>query len=268
MNPSPKRKPRSGDTESQQSAKRTRKQHSQLQHEREIQQKQHDENGVVGGKRTIKRVTAWSSLVLGLIFIILGLIYFTDNPKPETATQGFHEVPVSGWAVGNHDAAITLVKYSDYQCPRCAYYHKVVTQLVDELGGEFRFIFRHFPLRNHLNAKPAAIAAESAGRQGKFWEMHDLLFSHQEHWAKKAQAEALEIFLQYAASLNLDVEQFQSDFISQEIIDKINDDYQEGRRADVRSTPTFFLNGQKIMNKPPTYEGFKALIIETKSELN
>lgn len=268
MNPSPKRKPRSGDTESQQSGKRTRKQHSQLQHEGEIQQKQHAENGVVGGKRKIKRVIAWSGLILGLVFIVMGLIYFTDNPEPETAARGLNSVPDSGWAVGNFDAAITLVKYSDYQCPRCAYYHKVVAKLVEELGGEFRFIFRHFPLRNHFNAKPAAIAAESAGRQGKFWEMHDLLFSHQEHWAKKAQAEALEIFLQYAASLNLDVDQFQSDFISQEIIDKINDDYQEGRRADVRSTPTFFLNGKKIMNKPPTYEGFKALIIETKSEIN
>ena len=119
-----------------------------------------------------------------------------------------------------------------------------------------------------LTPLAAAIAAESAGRQGKFWEMHDLLFSHQEQWAEKEQTEALEIFSQYAASLSLDVFQFHRDFLSQEIIEKVNNDYQEGRRAGVRSTPTFFLNGQKIMNKPPTYEGFKALILETKSELN
>ena len=268
MNTSPKRKPRSGDTESQQLTQRAGKQRRQLQQEEELHQNHLAEKRDVGRTRTIKRVTAWSGLLLGLVFLVLGLIYFTDNPEPETVVQGFHPVPAAGWGVGNLDAAITLVKYSDYQCPRCAYYHLFVTQLVEELGDEFRFIFRHFPLRNHANAKPAAMAAESAGRQGKFWEMHDILFSQQKHWARQAQTEAFDIFLQYAASLNLDVNQFQDDFISQEIIDKVNDDYQEGRRAGVRSTPTFFLNGQKIMNKPPTYEGFKALILETKSELN
>ena len=268
MNTSLKRKPRSGDAQSQQSARRTGKQRRQLQKEEELQSNHLAENGKIRRTRTIKRVAAWSGLLLGLVFLVLGLIHFTDNPEPEIAVQGFHPVPASGWGIGKLDAAIILVKYSDYQCPRCAFYHVIVTQLVEELGDEFRFIFRHFPLRNHVNAKPAAIAAESAGRQGKFWEMHDLLFTQQEHWARKAQTEAFEIFLEYAASLNLDVNQFQEDFISQEIIDKVNDDYQKGRRAEVRSTPTFFLNGQKIMNKPPTYEGFKALIIETKSELN
>ena len=219
-------------------------------------------------KRTAKRVAAWSGLLLGLVFLVFGLIYFTDKPEPETATQGLHPVPKSGRVIGNPDARISLVEYSDYQCRRCAYYHLIVTELVEEVGDEFRLIFRHYPLRNHVNAKAAAIAAESAGRQGKFWEMHDLLFSHQEQWAEKEQTEALEIFSQYAASLSLDVFQFHRDFLSQEIIEKVNNDYQEGRRAGVRSTPTFFLNGQKIMNKPPTYEGFKALILETKSELN
>ena len=219
-------------------------------------------------KRTIKRVAAWSGLLLGLVFLVLGLIYFTDKPEPETAAQELHPVPNSGRVVGNPNSPISLVEYSDYQCRRCAYYHLIVTQLLEEVGDEFRLIFRHYPLRNHANALAAAIAAESAGRQGKFWEMHDLLFSHQDQWAEKEQTEALEIFSQYAASLSLDVFQFHRDFLSQEIIEKVNNDYQEGRRAGVRSTPTFFLNGQKIMNKPPTYEGFKALILETKSELN
>lgn len=219
-------------------------------------------------KRKAKRVAAWSGLLLGLVFLVFGLIYFADKPDPETATQGLHPVPASGRAVGNPDARISLVEYSDYQCRRCAYYHLIVTELVEEVGDEFRLIFRHYPLRNHAHALAAAIAAESAGRQGKFWEMHDLLFSHQEQWAAKEQTEALEIFSQYAASLSLDVFQFHRDFLSQEIIEKVNNDYQEGRRAGVRSTPTFFLNGQKIINKPPTYEGFKALILETKSELN
>ena len=268
MNTSPKRKPRSGDSESQQSTQRSGKQRRPLQQEEELHQNHLAENRDVGRTRTIKRVTAWSGLLLGLVFLVLGLIYFTDNPEPETAVRGFHPVPADGWFLGNLDAAITLVKYSDYQCPRCAYYHLIVAQLVKELGDEFRFVFRHFPLRSHANAKAAATAAESAGRQGKFWEMHDLLFSQQDYWTRKAQTETFEIFLQYAVSLNLDVNQFQEDFTSQEIIDKVNGDYQEGRRAGVRSTPTFFLNGQKIMNKPPTYEGFKTLILETKSQLN
>ncbi|MDE0186597.1 MAG: thioredoxin domain-containing protein [Candidatus Poribacteria bacterium] len=268
MNTSPKPNPRSGDTESQQLAQRTGKQRGLLQTEEELHSNNLAEFGDIGRKRTIKRVTAWAGLILGLVFLVFGLIFVTDNPELETSPQGLHVVPVSEWVLGNLDAAITLVKYSDYQCARCAYYHLIVTKLVDELGGQFRFNFRHFPLRNHLNAKAAATAAEAAGRQGKFWEMHDLLLAQQEHWARKAQSEAYEIFLQFAASLDLDMNQFQEDFTSTEISDKIDNDYLDGRRAGVRSTPTFFLNGEKIMNKPPTYEGFKALILESKSKLN
>ena len=268
MNTSPKRTPRSGDAQSQQSARWTGKQRRQLQKEEELQSNHLAENGKIGRTRTIKRVAAWSGLLLGLVLLVFGLIYFTDTPEQDTSAKGFHSPPESGWVAGNPDAAITLVKYSDYQCPRCAYYHLIVMQLVEELGREFRFNFRHFPLRNHANAKPAALAAESAGRQGKFWEMHDLLFSQQQNWARKPQTEVHEIFLQFAASLNLDVDQFQQDFTSQEIFDKVANDYLEGRRAGVRSTPTFFLNGTKIVNKPPTYEGFKTLILETKSELD
>ncbi len=268
MNTSPKPNSHSGDPESQQSAHRTGKQRGQSQTEEELHHNRLAENRDIGRKRTIKRVTAWSGLILGLFFLVCGLIYVTDNPERETSPQGLHAVPDSEWVLGNLDAAVTLVKYSDYQCARCAYYHLIVTQLVDELGGQFRFDFRHFPLRNHVNAKTAATAAEAAGRQGKFWEMHDLLFSQQEHWARKAQPEAFEIFLQFAASLNLDMNQFQEDFTSTEISDKIANDYLDGRRAGVRSTPTFFLNGEKIMNKPPTYEGFKALILESKSKLD
>ena len=185
-------------------------------------------------KRTAKRVAAWSGLLLGLVFLVFGLIYFTDKPEPETATQGLHPVPKSGRVIGKPDAPISLVEYSDYQCRRCAYYHLIITQLVEELGDEFRLIFRHYPLRNHVNAKAAAAAAESAGRQGKFWEMHELLFSQQGKWAEKEQTEAFEFFLKYATTMNLDVNQFQEDFLSKEIIDKVNDDYQEGHRAGVR----------------------------------
>ena len=138
-------------------------------------------------------------------------------------------------------------------------------QLAAELGDDFQLVHRHYPLPEHANAELAARSAEAAGRQGKFWEMHHLLFARQKEWAKKAKAEAERIFVQYAASLNLDTEQFQGDLRSQEIIDKITNDYQEGRRYGVKVTPTFFLNGEKIIGKPRTYEEFKALIIQSKA---
>ena len=119
-------------------------------------------------------------------------------------------------------------------------------------------MYRHFPLRNiHPNADLAARAAEAAGRQGKFWEMHDLIFEHQKEWAD--QKDARELFVQYAQSLNLDIEQFWVDVDSSEIKDKIDIDSKSGLNFEVNATPTFFLNGEKLQN-PRNYEEFKSLI--------
>ena len=128
-----------------------------------------------------------------------------------------------------------------------------------ELGEKVRFIYRHFPLRQHLNSKVAAYAAEAAGKQGQFWQMHDLLFDGQEKWAEEKNPR--DIFVEYARSLNLDIEKFKNDLNSKEIRQKVEADLQSGLKAGVNATPTFFLNGVKLQN-PASYEEFKNILNE------
>jgi protein-disulfide isomerase len=172
------------------------------------------------------------------------------------------------WIKGNKSAQIILVEYSDFQCPSCARYFHITERLIEELGDDFQLNFRHYPLKKHTNAELAAKSAEAAGRQGKFWEMHDLLFERQKEWTKKKNEDAGRLFVQYAVSLNLNVEQFQSDLHSQAVTNKVHNDAISGRRSGVKGTPTFFLNGQKIVDKTRSYETFKDLILKTKSNLS
>jgi protein-disulfide isomerase len=250
---------------SQQTSKSTKKQRRQLKRQSKLEQKQLAERRAE--KRSlIRRVTVWSGVVLGLIIIVLGMIKITGSPKTE-ATRLTEQNSSGDWAKGNRTARVTLIEYSDFQCPSCARYSRMTKRLINELGDDLQLIFRHYPLRRHANAQLAAGSAEAAGRQGKFWEMHDLLFERQKEWAKTEQQEAERICLQYARTLNLDEEQFQSDLRSQATMDQVNEDYQTGRQSGVKSTPTFFLNGYRITEKPRDYEVFKELILRKKNDL-
>ena len=125
------------------------------------------------------------------------------------------------------------------------------------LGAKVRFAYRHFPLPQHKNAKLAATVAEAAGLQGKFWEMHDLIFQNQSDWSEDKNAAV--IFAKYAQDIGLDLARFQTDIASDEIKAKIENDYKSGVKAGVNSTPSFFLNGKKITN-PRNYDEFKNAI--------
>jgi len=154
-----------------------------------------------------------------------------------------------------------LIEYSDFQCPACASYHPMIRKATEELSGKFIFIYRHFPLAQHKNARPAATAAEAAGKQGKFWEMHDMIFENQRDWAEAKNAE--EIFAGYAKELGLDAVKFKNDLTLKEIKNKVDADYASGIKAGVNSTPSFFLNGKKIAN-PRDYFELKAAIENAK----
>ena len=128
------------------------------------------------------------------------------------------------------------------------------------MGAKVRFAYRHFPLPQHKNAKLAATVAEAAGKQSKFWEMHDLIFQNQSAWSEEKNAAIL--FAKYAQDLGLDLARFQTDIASDEIKAKIENDYQSGVKAGVNSTPSFFLNGKK-MDNPRNYDEFKNAIEQT-----
>ena len=140
---------------------------------------------------------------------------------------------------GPDDAPVTLVEYGDYECPYCGMAHPIVKRAQQDLGNRLRFVFRNFPLaESHPHARLAAEAAEAAGAQGKFWEMHDMLFEHQD-------ALEAEDLMRYAKSLGLDVPKFGHDLEAGTYTKRVRDDFRNGVRSGVNGTPTFFVNGNR-----------------------
>ena len=160
--------------------------------------------------------------------------------------------------IGNTNAAVTLVEYGDFECPYCGRAHPLIKRLLEEKGNEFQFVFRNFPLRQiHPNAYIAAISAEAAGRQGKFWEMHDLLYENQDKLG-------MDYLYLLAKLLGLDLAQFTKDSESRVLLDKIQTDFEGGIRSGVNGTPSFFINGQKLLTYDETYESLlDAILLES-----
>ncbi|KKW18405.1 MAG: hypothetical protein UY60_C0012G0001, partial [Parcubacteria group bacterium GW2011_GWB1_50_9] len=192
-----------------------------------------------------------------LLLAVAGMIWAVKNSN--NTESGDLAVPVSAsdQMKGNPESRVTLVEYSDFQCPACKSYYPIVEKLMDEYGSKIRFVYRHFPLPQHKNARPTAFAAEAAGRQGKFWEMVNEIFNHQDEWALLADPK--DTLLSYADEIGLDKEKFLQDFDSNDVREKVEDDLQGGVRSRVRATPTFFLNGAAISN-PRSYDEFKRAI--------
>jgi NhaA family Na+:H+ antiporter len=158
-----------------------------------------------------------------------------------TSTAGKLTLPVSerDHIQGPEDAPVTLVEYGDFECPYCRQVSPVIRELRRRLGGRVRYVFRHFPIRtSHAHAQLAAEAAEAAGAQGKFWEMQESLLEHQE---------ALELshILEYAAQLDLDLEQFKNDLEEHTYAERVKEDFHGGIRSGVNGTPSFFINGTR-----------------------
>ena len=150
-------------------------------------------------------------------------------------------IPISGrdHILGPIDAPVTLVEYGDFECPHCAQAHTVLQYVLQQLGDNVCFAYRHFPLATiHVHAVTAAESAECAGAQDSFWQMHDILFEQQDR---------LEIddLLAAAETLELDLEQFSRDLAQHTYEPRVREDFQTGLRSGVNGTPTFFINGQR-----------------------
>lgn len=164
---------------------------------------------------------------------------------------------------GNPDG-VKMVIYADFQCPACASEHNVVAQAWNAISNRTQMVFRHYPLTGtHPHAWEAATYAEAAGRQGKFWEMYDLLFINQAYWAGLGDIESE--FDGYLTQLGLDIEQAHVDIESDELIQKIRNDQRSGTRAGVRSTPTLYLNG-RLMPTPRTAVELVTMINEAAAD--
>ncbi|MBI2676488.1 MAG: DsbA family protein [Candidatus Yanofskybacteria bacterium] len=206
--------------------------------------------------RKAKRVLMWVGVLILLIGAVWGMVKLSDKPSDTGQAMVLSSVLSDDWIKGDKETKVILIEYGDFQCPACAAYHPLVEKLIAEHGKDFQFVYRHFPLQQHANAKPAAYASEAAGKQGKFWEMYNLIYPRQNDWSEKKNAD--DIFLEYAGSLGLNLDQFKKDRDSQEAKDKVKKDYDSGIANKVNATPTFFLNGKKI--QPQSYEEFANFI--------
>lgn len=167
------------------------------------------------------------------------------------------DISLSGPSKGPEDAPVTIVEFSDFECPYCGLMTPLLAQTYEHFEGQIRIVFKQYPLAGHERARPAARASIAAMRQGKFWEMHDLLFANQD---------ALEAsdLTGYARELGLDVEQFEADMADPETEALIDLNRQEGQAVDVRGTPTLFVNGVLFRDDP---ELFPVYIAETLAAL-
>ena len=159
---------------------------------------------------------------------------------------------------GNPDAPVTLEEFGDFQCPPCGQFAVFVEELLREYDSRLRVVFRNFPLPAHENAREAALAAEAAGFQGKFWEMHDTLYREQSSWSKAPNAR--ELFESYAGTLGLNMDQFKKDMDSDKVKQKVDSDRALGDSLGINVTPTMFINKRPLEPQEKNPEGVRAAI--------
>ncbi len=197
-------------------------------------------------------------IIIGTLVIVGAGIALLSRPASSTKVDSKLLIRADSNKLSTPSASVTLVEFSDFQCPACGAYYPVVTQVVKDFKDNLTFVYRNFPLTDlHPNAMLAAQAAEAAGLQGKYWEMHDLLFSKQSDWS--ASASVRDIFAGYATTLGMNADQFKKDIDSDTVKKKIAQDISDGNTLGITGTPTFYLDGVKLDN-PATLADFEALI--------
>jgi protein-disulfide isomerase len=205
-----------------------------------------------------KTIMTW--VIVGLT--VAGIVTIVILSRGGTTSTGtLAPVTADDHVYGKTDAPVVLIEYSDYQCPACGAYFPVVKALEQKYGDKLALVYRNFPLTAlHQYAQIGAQAAEAAGLQGKYWEMHDLLFENQQSWSKLgSESDVKKTFADYANQLKLDTKKFSSDLTSSAVVSRVDRDVQSGNAIGINATPTFFLNGTKLTN-PSGVDPFSTII--------
>lgn len=200
---------------------------------------------------------AWLIFAAAVVVLLGSLIYLSNKNKVSidvsnvTSNSVIAATEQSGGigdhAFGNTDNKVILVEYGDFQCPGCGGMYPTVKELTEKYKGELTFVFRNFPITSiHPNARAAAAVAEAAGKQGKYWEMHDKLYEGQKTWENLRSDKRTEFFEGYARDLGLNTETFMADLASTSVNQKINFDQALAKKDNVTSTPTFYLDGKLV----------------------
>lgn len=195
-------------------------------------------------------------MIVLVVALLFGAFWFTKKDTP-TTNQALGKP--TNHTQGEGKKGVTLIEYGDFECPACGAYYPIVKEVKAKYGDDITFQFRHFPLvQIHKHAMLAHRAAEAAGNQGKFFEMHDILYEQQQVWI--AGANQTKLFEDYASSLGLDLAKFRQDMASEAVNAAINADIKEGQAIKATSTPTFVLQGKKIEESPRSIDEFNKLI--------
>ena len=202
----------------------------------------------------------FAAILVACIVALGGVFWFTRD-KSNPGSSGGNTSYLSNHTTGKNAKNVTLVEYGDFQCPACGAYHPIIKQVIEKYKNDISFQFRNFPLSQiHQNARAAARAAEAADKQGKYWEMHNLLYEQQKSWESVSDPNT--VFEQYAVQLGLDQTKFKQDYASSSVNETINADYAEGQKLNIDGTPSFFLQGKKLSPAPQDEAGFSKLIDE------
>lgn len=223
-------------------------------------------------KDFIKRNLAFWGVSIGTIILIIGGVFLFSRGGENNTERISDSILVSSdsqktggiidgvYQPASPSAKVTIVEFADYQCPACAAYNPITQKLLTDFTGKVNFVYRNFPLSQHKNANISAYAAEAAGLSGKFWEMHDALYTNQAEWVDSDVAG--EMFIKYAKDLGLDIDKFKTDIDSSTVKDKVSKDLNDGASAGINATPTYFVNGVKLQN-PGSYEDFKKAVLNS-----
>ncbi len=191
--------------------------------------------------REAKILTAVLVVVVGGMIGLFALLNGGGSGAPKITDPG-KLVRSSSHIQGS--GKIQIVEFGDYQCPSCGAAAPIIKQIQKDYSSDVSLVFRNFPLSMHANAQPAAEAAEAAGKQGKYFEMHDVLYEHQKDWATLANP--LDTFVGYAKALGLDADKFKQDIESTAYKTIIDNDTADGTALNVNATPTIYVNGKKL----------------------
>jgi protein-disulfide isomerase len=205
--------------------------------------------------------------IVFLLALLMGILWYGSSQSSEkggknTAVDAF-VLASDDHIKGNPEGSIIIIEYLDFECPACAAYAPVIHALRAEFSDDVRIVARYFPLSMHKNGFSSARAVEAAARQGKYWEMYDILLSHQKEWGGKTREDQA-LFEKYAVAIGLDVEKFKNDVFDPVLAERIKRDIISGEQLGIRGTPSFFLNGKEI--HPRTIEELRGLIISKKNK--
>lgn len=200
------------------------------------------------------------SIIVATIVLFVGGAFFITkkDSKTQENSQKILEVVSDDYIKGNKDATVTIIEYLDFECEACGAYYPLVKELSEKYKKDVMFVSRYFPLMGHKNGLTSAFAVEAASKQGKYWEMYDILFQNQKSWGGKQTVDPT-IFESYAKQIGLDLDQFKKDVNSKEVKERVNRDLNNGKKLEITGTPTFFVNGEKIPN-PKNKEDFETFI--------